>query len=161
MFTNAYSLYAQLDNAIGDALLTKYTITIEGCDDGRNATCKPEYIEKLDEWNAMRKQIATYIRETLPEVCKEYHDMFLFRDAKISKILEVLRSMSIEQRLEATEWLKDEHHPLAEQLYVGLNHFLEPNYDLIGITLANLKEDRNNNLYGKIVAKCVDVCQSF
>ena len=61
-------------------------------------------------------------------------------------IVENLKNMTEVQRLEATEWLKDEKHPLAMSLYVGLNHFTEPDYQYIKNVLRQLPEDLYNRL---------------
>ncbi len=56
----------------------------------------------------------------------------------MDKVVENLKNMTESQRLEATEWLQHEKHPLAMSLYVGLNHFTEPDYEYIKNVLIQL-----------------------
>lgn len=65
----------------------------------------------------------------------------------LDKVVENLKNMTESQRLEATEWLQHEKHPLAMSLYVGLNHFTEPDYEYIKNTLIQLPK----NIYNKIL----------
>ena len=65
----------------------------------------------------------------------------------LDKVLDVLKNMTESQRLAATEWLQYEKHPLAMSLYVGLNHFTEPDYEYIKNTLIQLPK----NIYNRIL----------
>ncbi len=59
-------------------------------------------------------------------------------NVKHAKIIDILKTMTVNELLERTEWLKHENHPLATRLYVCLNHFTEPDYKLIETTLDHL-----------------------
>ncbi len=73
--------------------------------------------------------------------------MYLYMS--LDKVVDVLKNMTEDQRLAATGWLQHEKHPLAMSLYVGLNHFTEPDYRYIENVLTQLPE----TLYNKIVAQ--------
>ena len=64
-----------------------------------------------------------------------------------AKLLEILKTMTVTERLERTGWLKHENHPLATRLYVCLNHFTEPDYKLIETTLGDLEDNPLFNSY--------------
>lgn len=75
----------------------------------------------------------------------------------ITKLIEMLKNMTVTERLERTIWLDHESHPLATRLYVCLNHFTEPDYKLIEKTLRDLT-DRGNHLFDRFAASiCYDV----
>jgi hypothetical protein len=66
-----------------------------------------------------------------------------------TKLIEMLKNMTVTERLERTIWLDRESHPLATRLYVCLNHFTEPDYKLIETTLCDLAD---NPLFDRFVA---------
>jgi hypothetical protein len=66
-----------------------------------------------------------------------------------TKLIELLKNMTVTERLERTMWLNRERHPLATRLYVCLNHFTEPDYKLIETTLGDLA---GNPLFDRFAA---------
>jgi hypothetical protein len=70
-------------------------------------------------------------------------------DIHIIKLIEMLKTMTVTERLERTIWLDHESHPLATRLYVCMNHFTEPDYKLIETTLGELT---GNHLFDRFAA---------
>jgi hypothetical protein len=73
----------------------------------------------------------------------------------ITNLIEMLKTMTVTERLERTIWLDHESHPLATRLYVCMNHFTEPDYKLIETTLGELT---GNHLFDRFASSiCYDV----
>lgn len=71
----------------------------------------------------------------------------------ITNLIEMLKTMTVTERLERTMWMYHESHPLATRLYVCLNHFTEPDYKLIETTLGDLVD---NPLFDRFAAICTE-----
>lgn len=95
----------------------------------------------MDEWNALRLQIAHFIQKAFPV-----------------DLIERLKNMSAEERLKRTEWLQNEKSKtLCMDMYVGLNHFTDPDWELLSLKVIEMKHvDRT--LFDKFT-QCIKISE--